>query len=206
MKNPIKIKNNNNMFDVNIKYWKNIPEKLIIECEEKAEDGNTYFIFDNEITDYIEFNNLKLKEIRDKKIDKIIEGENKFYIDTIESFKMLPSRFSFYDTETKYSDRYERYAIVVDFIKQIGFKKSVNNLGLEMDQVFNLNKVNESYRIIVKPNMFINITYFSDSGLIELYDGFFNKKLILDTLKNSNEKYFTDVIRDIKLKIIGISD
>lgn len=51
-------------------------------------------------------------------------------------FINLPSRFSYYDTETKLVGRYKRYQFVVDFFKKLGFKPSESNFGPEFEQSF----------------------------------------------------------------------
>jgi len=193
------------MGDIYIRYRKDIPEKLILECEERAEDGETYFIFDNEITDSINYSKMAKDKIRDSKIDRILDvDDNDYYISSEDGFKTLPSRFSFYDTETKSSDRYERYSILTDFIKKIGFEKSSSNLGLEMEQSFIIMNKFETWKLLVQPNMFVRLLHIEPGFSVGLYEGFFHKAKILQALSDSNEDFFKSLIRDLKLEVIGI--
>jgi hypothetical protein len=190
------------MSDVVIKYTRDIEsisEEMIELCNEMSvEDNKTYFIFDKGITDAISYTKMKKDEIRDSKIDKIISDNELYYIDDEIGFKDLPSRFSFYDTVTKSSDRYERYSFVIDFIKSLGFTNSMNNLGLEMEQSYLFVNGRELYRLIIKPNMFIILSKMEDNYNV-MYSGFFNKGEILHALLKSNETFWSPLIRDFKL-------
>ena len=73
----------------------------------------------------------------------------------------MPSRFIYYDTETKQTDKYKRHKHVTDFLIKIGFIPSENNLGQEYEQVFYLKEkiengdVNVNLRI--NQNLLINL-------------------------------------------------
>lgn len=115
----------------------------------------------------------------------------------------MPSRFSYYDTETKETDRYRKYKIVVDFLTKLGFTPNVEfNFGPEYDQSFLLKMNDISFIARVKPNIFLTIQEgFTDEGSPNnIFDGFFNRSKILDGFKNYPEIF--SIIRDIKLEQI----
>lgn len=190
-----------------------IPQYLIDECDELSNTNDkTYFIFDKSVSSSIKLNYNPNKEtIRDIKIDEILEDTGKYHIDDELGFKDLPSRFSYYDTETKLSDRYVRYKFVLDFIKKLGFIPSEFNLGPEYEQSYSLeinyilNKQNvalgeyiHKYILRLRPNLFISII--SDNSFV--YDTFFNKNKIINVLNETCPIEFKSVIRDIKIEEI----
>lgn len=189
---------------------KEIPQHLIDECEKLAlENDMTYFIFDKNETNAI---NLKLrpnKETeRDVKIDDLI-GED-FHIGTIDDFNDMPSRLSLYDTETKLIGRYDRYKLVVNLFIKLGFGHSINNFGPEFEQTFSLSSTDngeygEFWLARLQPNLFLSIKYSgyneNQDSHLEVFNGFFNKSKILQSLFNSSES-LKQIIRDIKIESI----
>lgn len=185
-----------------------IPQHLIDECEKRSiETEEVCFIFDKSISDLI--NNRYLNDKVQKReilIDQVLdEGENveKYHIGSELYFREMPSRFSYYDTETKETDRYRKYKIVVDFLTKLGFTPNVEfNFGPEYDQSFLLKMNDISFIARVKPNIFLTIQEgFTDEGSPNnIFDGFFNRSKILDGFKNYPEIF--SIIRDIKLEQI----
>ena len=186
---------------------KEIPQQLIDECEKLAsENGMTYFIFDKNESNTI---NLKLrpnKETeREIKIDDLI-GED-FHIGTIDDFNDMPSRISLYDTETKLVGRYDRYKLVVDIFSKLGFDPSINNFGPEFEQTYSLSvesagEYGEFWLVRLQPNLFLSIKYSnyteSQDSNIEVFNGFFNRNQIFQSLLKSSES-LKFIIRDLKL-------
>jgi hypothetical protein len=190
-----------------------VPLELIDQCQKLYEEtGLTHFIFDTEITNFIKSKSHHKDDMRDLRIDAILD-EEKFHIGTEDVFYVtLPSRFSYYDTETQLCNRYQRYNYVINFLQKIGFFKKEDefsigtNFGPEFEQSFILeaNNSDEYFKSIirVRPNLFISMIINlqgKHEGLHEtVYNGFFNKGIILENLK----KYYPDfksIIRDIKL-------
>lgn len=190
--------------DLEFKYLKEeIPQDLIDECEEMSKDGNTYFIFDKKLVDVIKTNfDYSKDEERDIKIDSIINSDKSFFIGDISFFEYLPSMYSYYDTETKILNKYERYNFILSFIKKIGFISSEWNLGYEYEQSFILEVDGHKLILRLNPNLFINIRYETyDSIEPDIYNGFFNTKLILKSI-NKCDNIFKNIIRDIKIDSI----
>ncbi len=189
---------------------KEIPQHLIDECEKLAlENDMTYFIFDKNETNAI---NLKLrpnKETeRDVKIDDLIDED--FHIGTIDDFNDMPSRLSLYDTETKLIGRYDRYKLVVNLFIKLGFGHSINNFGPEFEQTFSLSSTDngeygEFWLARLQPNLFLSIKYSgyneNQDSHLEVFNGFFNKSKILQSLFNSSES-LKQIVRDIKIESI----
>jgi len=189
-----------------------IPQYLIDECNKLSQiEDKTYFIFDKSVSSSIKLKYNPNKEtIRDIKIDEILEDTGKYHIDDESGFLDLPSRFSYYDTETKLTDRYIRYNFVLDFINKLGFIPSEFNLGPEYEQSYTL-EINytlntnlavgeyvHKYILRLRPNLFISII--SDNSFV--YDTFFNKNKIINVLNETCPIEFKSVIRDIKIEEI----
>lgn len=189
-----------------------VPQSLIDECNSLSEiNDKTYFIFDRSVSSSIKLKYNPNKETaRDIKIDQILEDESRYHIDDELGFKDLPSRFSYYDTETKLTDRYVRYNFVLDFIKKLGFIPSEFNFGPEYEQSYTL-EVNytlntnlavgeyvHKYILRLRPNLFISII--SDDSYV--YNTFFNKNKIIKVLSDTCPIEFKSVIRDIKIEEI----
>ena len=186
---------------------KEIPQHLIDECEKLSlENAMTYFIFDKNETNTINLELRPNKETeRDVKIDELI-GED-FHIGTIDDFNDMPSRISMYDTETKLVGRYDRYRLVVNLLTKLGFEPSINNFGPEFEQTFSLTEsvgeYGEFWLVRLQPNLFLSIKYSrysekQDSHL-EIFNGFFNKSKILQSLSNSS-KNLKQIVRDLKVE------
>ena len=91
---------------------------------------------------------------------------------------MLPSRHSYYDTETKISDVYKRYDYVIKFISDLGFSPSEWNLGREYEQNFHMcidNDMVSRFNLRIHPNLFIEISYITmDPKFPGLFTNVFN--------------------------------
>ena len=165
-----------------------IPKEFIDKCELLSEEtGETYFIFDTLISN---------------RISKI-EVEDTYHIGTGLDFIGLPSRFSYYDTETKIVDRYKKYDYVTDFLKKLAFIPSVNNLGFEYEQLYTYEFSDddgfEKFIIRLQPNLFLKILYQSSEKYDIVFNGFFNKSKINNIIKT----FASDaMIRDSKLSQI----
>ena len=108
-----------------------IPTSLIDECNKLAEENSeTYFIFDNSTTLSIRKRlGGSKEEKRDISLDQILNESKPYFISDISEFSKLPSRMSYYDTETRLTSQYERSYLVMDFFKSLGYEPSENNFG-----------------------------------------------------------------------------
>ena len=180
-----------------------IPKDLIEECEKSSlEMGEIYFIFDNSVSNLIRSRYEDDKSLkREMNIDEIIGYDEKFHIGSESYFREMPSRFSYYDTETKECDRYKKYKIVTEFLKSLDFKPSEFNLGPEYDQSFIFQHEDIHLILRLKPNLFLTIQDgFTDSfHPNNIFDGFFCKSKILNSVR---ERIPSDLIRELKLNQI----
>lgn len=192
-----------------------IESYLIDECERLSEEtGKTHFLFDTKLTGFIKKKRAYDEAAkRDIKLDALLE-EGAYHIGTEEEFEEMPSRFSYYDTETKSKCRYEKVNIAIGFLKAIGFEASPFNYGPEMEQAFifectekasegsNMEIILDKFVVRIQPNLFIRVLSQSE-GLDTVYSGFFSRKNIFEAieknLKNSTTK---GLMRDAKLKTI----
>lgn len=149
-----------------------IPKEFIDKCELLSEEtGETYFIFDTLISNRI--SNIYL--------------EDTYHVGTELDFLGLPSRFSYYDTETKIVDIYKKYDYVTDFLKKMAFIPSVSNLGFEYEQsyIYEFSDEDGYERFIIRlqPNLFLKILYQSPEKYDTVFNGFFNKSKINNIIK-----------------------
>ena len=192
-----------------------IESYLIDECDRLAEEeGKTHFLFDTKLSGYIKKKRAYSESAkRDIKIDSILE-EGAYHIGTEEDFEEMPSRFSYYDTETKSKCRYEKVKIATQFLKAIGFEASPFNYGPEMEQAFifeytekvseesNMEIILDKFIVRVQPNLLIRVLAQND-GLDTVYSGFFSRKKIFEAIeRNSKTATTKNIIRDAKLKTI----
>ncbi len=167
----------------------NIEQRFIDECERKAEEsGETHFLFDTKLSRFVKRKNILSKEDkRESDLSEILEIDA-YYIGTEADFSMMPSRFSYYDTETKLKDRYEKYSLVVEFIKSLGFVPSEFNLGPEMEQAYILEtregEETEKFVIRLQPNLFLKLM-FQNEGFETIYSGFFSIRKIFEAMQDS---------------------
>lgn len=182
-----------------------IPQDLIDECEKLSrENDGVYFIFDNSISDLINNRYLSNKvEKREIIIDQLINKNDKFHIGTEMYFREMPSRFSYYDTETKQTDRYKKYKILTDFLDTLGFISNREfNFGPEYDQSYTLSIEGKSFIARIKPNLFLSIQCgFINDHPNNIFDGFFSRSRIMESMKKESPNLI-EVIRDIKLNTI----
>jgi hypothetical protein len=183
-----------------------IPQELIDECEDLSlKHQKTYFILDNKVSSMIKKVRLRsdVSEKRNIIIDEILD-ENLFYICSEDDFKELPSRFAYYDTEIKLTNRYKRYEYVVNYIKSIGFEPSQFNIGQEYEQSFIIEIPSKCKLVIrLRPNLFMSFSTqtINDEYLSIKYDGFFNKEKIMSVLQNTHPD-MKPYIRETKLNQI----
>ena len=193
----------------NIDYPKDqIPQYLIDECESLfLIDGKHRFIFDRLTTNLINKKNKSVEESRDLVIDSILNSDE-YYISEISEFNEMPSRFSFYDTETKMTCRWKRYNQVVNFFNKLQFQPGLANLGPEFEQSFVL-RIEESgnyysnVTLRIKPNLCLDLI-FDDYRIdkVYTYSGFFNKVEIVEFLTNYTPEVYKSILREIKLEDI----
>ena len=183
-----------------------IPQELIDECEELSlKNDDIYFIFDSNTTSTIKSRLSSSKsERRDNLIDSIIDVDA-YYIGNDVDFINLPSRFSYYDTETKLVGRYKRYQFVVDFFLKLGFTPSQSNFGPEFEQSFIFEMYEGSLfkqKIVVRiqPNLFIKMSIQDFDSLNNVYIGFFSKGGIYKSLSEYSHELYTGILRDAKLE------
>jgi len=182
-----------------------IPQILIDECEAQAiKNKEVMFIFDGKITTTA----VKNVSTREDKLSFVLgefdeELENYkdiYHIGDEAYFKLLPSRFSYYDTETKEVNRYKKYKKVIDFIQAFDFEASLSNFGAEYEQSFFGQIIGERFIIRVKPNLFITIIESRNNKTI--YNEFFKSDKIIDTISNVLNMDRRVVMREINLKKI----
>jgi hypothetical protein len=185
-----------------------IPQELIDECEDLSiKNDNIYFIFDSNTSSTIKSRLSSTKsEKRDNLIDSIIDVDA-YYIGADVEFINLPSRLSYYDTETKLVGRYKRYQFVVDFFTKLGFIPSISNFGPEFEQSFIYEMFEGSLfkqKIVVRiqPNLFIKMSIQDHQTLGNVYSGFFSKSGIYKSLSEYSHDLYTSILRDAKLEDI----
>ena len=188
-----------------------VPKSLIDECERLSQDGITRFIFDKYLTNTARKRISHSKEEkRDISLDDILLDE--YYISDEDEFNLMPSRFSFYDTETKITCKYQRHKFVVDYFKKLGFQSGSSNFGPEFEQSFILSVYDDEtggilYKCIlrIQPNLFINlIAEYGDfiENKKTVYKGFFSKTKVLEMLNETCPDIYKSIIRDVKLEDI----
>jgi len=188
-----------------------VPQSLIEECERLCKDGKTRFIFDKHLTNVARKRiSHSKKETRDINLDEILLDE--YYISDEEEFNLMPSRFPYYDTETKMSCRWTKHKVVTEWFEKLGFKPGLSNLGPEMEQSFTLSVYDDEtggilYKCIlrIQPNLFVNLIA-EHGDFIEniktMYKGFFKKSEILRLLNETSPSIYKMVVREVKLEEI----
>lgn len=182
-----------------------IPQILIDECEAQAiKNKEVMFIFDGKITT-IAVKNVSTREDKLSFVLGEFDEELEDYKDTYHIgdeayFKLLPSRFSYYDTETKEVNRYKKYKKVIDFIQAFEFEPSLSNFGPEYEQSFFGQIAQERFIIRVKPNLFITVIDTSTNKTI--YNEFFKNDKIIDVISSYLNIDRRIVMMEINLKKI----
>jgi hypothetical protein len=183
-----------------------IDQFFIDECEKRAEEtGEIHFLFDTKLSHFIKRKNIFNKEDkRESDLSKLLE-EEAYHIGTEMDFNQMPSRFSYYDTETKLKCRYEKYSFVLDFLKSLGFEPSEFNLGPEMEQSYILELREgediEKFIIRLQPNLFMKLIHMRDD-FNTIYNGFFSKTNIFETFDKHSGNLSKILVRDTKIKDI----
>lgn len=178
-----------------------IKQSLIEECDRLSQENNkVYFIFDDMISNRIETNNnLTTETSRNEKLTLLLDDNDCFHIGTEDDFRGLPSRFSYYDTETKLIGRYKRYDYVTSFLKKIGFTPSITNVGPEFEQSYLIELTDEKFICRLQPNLKVKILYQNSDGIKTIFEGFFKKKEMFEIMKSVAGISFA---RDLKLSQI----
>ena len=183
-----------------------IDQYFIDECEKRAEKtGETHFLFDTKLSHLIKKKSILNKEDkREYEISNLLEDEV-YHIGTEVDFNQMPSRFSYYDTETKLKCRYEKYSFVLDFINSLGFEPSEFNYGQEMEQAYILelreDEYVEKFIIRLQPNLFLKLIHMKDD-FNTIYNGFFSKTKIFEAIDKQSGILSKVLIRDAKIKDI----
>ena len=183
-----------------------VPQSLIDECERLCKDGRTRFIFDKHLT------NVARKRISHSKKETRDINLDEYYISDEEEFNLMPSRFPYYDTETKMTCRWTKHKVVTEWFKKLGFKPGLSNVGPEMEQSFTLSVYDDEtggilYKCIlrIQPNLFVNLIA-EHGDFIEniktMYKGFFKKSEILRLLNETIPSIYKMVVREVKLEEI----
>lgn len=188
-----------------------VPKSLIDECESLSKDGKTRFIFDKHLTNTARRKvSYSKTEDRDINLDEILLDD--YYISDEQEFNLMPSRFPYYDTETKMTCRWSKHKMVIDWFKKLGFEPGLSNAGPEMEQSFTLSVYDDEtggilYKCIlrIQPNLFVNLM--AEYGdFIEnkktVYKGFFKKKEILRILDDTCPEIYKMIVREVKLEEI----
>jgi hypothetical protein len=188
-----------------------VPQSLIDECERLCIDGVTRFIFDKHLTNTARRKvSYSKQETRDIDLDDILLDE--YYISDEKEFELMPSRFPYYDTETKMTCRWSKHKMVIDWFEKLGFQPGSSNAGPEMEQSFILSVYDDEtggilYKCIlrIQPNLFV--TLLAEYGdFIEnkktVYKGFFKKKEILRLLNETSPEIYKMIVREVKLEEI----
>ena len=179
-----------------------IEQSLIDKCEKLAEEtGTIHFLFDTDTS-------LKIKKLtvydkedkRDILLSELID-DDVYEIGTENDFKVMPSRFSYYDTETKLTCRYKKHNFATEWFKQIGFTPGEFNYGAEYENSFTLN-LEDGYKLIIRlqPNLTLKLTHAEELHSV-IYSGFFSKINILNAI-DKNIKNFKSMVRDAKMDLI----
>lgn len=178
-----------------------VKQSLIDECDRLSQENNkVYFIFDDMISNRIETNNnLTTETSRNEKLNLLLEDEDSYHIGTEDDFRGLPSRFSYYDTETKLVGRYKRYDYVTLFLSKIGFTPSITNVGPEFEQSYLIELTDEKFICRLQPNLKVKILYQNSDGIKTIFEGFFKKKEMFEIMKSVAGISFA---RDLKLSQI----
>jgi hypothetical protein len=188
-----------------------VPQSLIDECERLCKDGRTRFIFDKHLTNTARKRiSHSKKETRDINLDEILLDE--YYISDEEEFNLMPSRFPYYDTETKMTCRWTKHKVVTEWFEKLGFKPGLSNVGPEFEQAFTLSVYDDEtggilYKCIlrIQPNLFVNLIA-EHGDFIEniktMYKGFFKKSEILRLLNETSPSIYKMVVREVKLEEI----
>ena len=188
-----------------------VPKSLIDECERLSQDGKVRFIFDKHLTNTARRKiSYSKQETRDIDLDEILLDD--YYISDEVEFEFMPSRFPYYDTETKMTCRWSKHKMVDEWFKKLGFQPGLSNLGPEFEQAYTLSVYDEEtggilYKCIlrIQPNLFV--TLLAEYGdFIEnkktVYQGFFNKTKILKLLNETSPDIYKMIVRDVKLEEI----
>jgi len=188
-----------------------VPQSLIDECERLCKDGRTRFIFDKHLTNTARKRiSHSKKETRDINLDDILLDE--YYISDEEEFNLMPSRFPYYDTETKMTCRWVKHKVVTEWFEKLGFKPGLSNVGPEFEQAFTLSVYDDEtggilYKCIlrIQPNLFVNLIA-EHGDFIEniktMYKGFFKKSEILRLLNETSPSIYKMIVREVKLEEI----
>lgn len=180
-----------------------VTQELIDECNKLAEEtGETQFIFDSNMSNKIS-NYYSDKDLKGEASIDLVLGDI-FHIGSETHFKELPSRFAYYDSEIRLTDRYRRYDYVVNFLKSLTFEKSFTNVGREYEQSYTLDLIEDGERhkfiIRVSPNLFIRIIFFGEEGQKIPYEGYFNKLKIIKSLQDNCPHSYKEILRNKKLE------
>ena len=188
-----------------------VPQSLIEECERLCKDGKTIFIFDKHLTNAARKRiSHSKKERKDINLDEILLDE--YYISDEDEFNLMPSRFPYYDTETKMTCRWTKHKVVTEWFEKLGFKPGLSNVGPEMEQSFTLSVYDDEtggilYKCIlrIQPNLFVNLIA-EHGDFIEniktMYKGFFKKSEILRLLNETSPSIYKMIVREVKLEEI----
>ena len=187
-----------------------VPQELIDDCERTASlTEETYFIFDSEITKKVISNSSsreeKLAYLTGELDEELEKYSDTYHIGDISFFDGFPSRFSYYDTETKLTCRYKKIDLVIEYLDKLGFTKSQFNYGAEYEQSFYIeirdedNKFIEKFIVRLQPNLFLKVIYSSDSN-VTIYNGFFNKEKIMNSISKVSIVGYQCIMRNVKLE------
>lgn len=179
-----------------------IEQNLIDKCERLAEEtGMTHFLFDTDTS-------LKIKKLtssnnsdrRDIILSELLDVDP-YEIGNENDFRVMPSRFSYYDTETKLTCRYQKHNFATEWFKKIGFKSGEFNYGAEYENSFTLD-LEDGYKLIIRlqPNLTIKLIYAEELHMV-IYSGFFSKVNILNAIERKLPD-FKSIVRDEKINII----
>jgi hypothetical protein len=179
-----------------------VEQRLIDECERLAEEtGKIHFLFDTETSLKIKRLTAQNKENkRDILLSELFDDDIYEVVDE-NAFREMPSRFSYYDTETKLTCRYKKHSYAIDWFKTIGFIPSENNYGAEYENSFTLDLENGEKLIIrLQPNLIIKLIH-AEEYHMTIYSGFFSKLNILNVIEKRIPN-FKSIVRDAKLDIV----
>ena len=178
-----------------------IEQSLIDKCEKLAEETSmTHFLFDSDTS--LKIKRLTAQNKENKREILLSELFDDIYeIGTEDDFRVMPSRFSYYDTETKLTCRYKKHSYAIDWFKQIGFIPGEFNYGAEYENSFTLDLEDGDKLIIrLQPNLTLKLTHAEELHTV-IYSGFFSKINILNAIVKRLPD-FKSIVRDAKLDII----
>ncbi len=132
-------------------------------------------------------------------IDGSDSSRETLFIGTQEDFADYVSRWTYYDTITKTTNQSLRYHKVYTFITEdLGLFEKKSILDPSMETIFFSNGI----RLVLRPNLMVSISYFSDIRQESYGMSFFDPEWIKSCIVRILEKLPLEEKRNLKLNMI----